>query len=466
MGGAGGVVVVAAGLLSTFSALAATLLAASRVSFSMARDRALPRSLSTLGGPAKTPLKALVASAVLVVLVVAVTGDVEVAGAAASLIFLLSFALTNAAGLLVRFRGGAVASYRAPFYPALPILGMTACLGLAIFQAVVVPAASLVVVVWLLVGGLLYRSLFGVRARTVSARTEAMDDVLVRLRGRNPLVLVPIANPARAEALLRFGYALATPGVGRVLALAVVRHDPSRGAEAGIAAAAQAQEALRHAVEAACRMERPFEGVVLVAPDVGQAIARTAAERRPETVLLGMSEPKHPEGLALLEEIIARTAADVVVLHAPPAWSIDHAKRLLLPVAGGAPHDPLRARVLGMLLRDGPEGGRRTRILRVLTPGEDRADADRDLENQADDLGLGPESCVTEEGTDPAETILRHSADADLLILGFGAKGDGRRRILGPFAQRVIGESSCPVVAIAQAGPRRFRKPPAAPHAT
>ncbi|MHC4223054.1 MAG: amino acid permease [Planctomycetota bacterium] len=452
MGAAGSVVVLAAGLLATFSALAAALLAASRVSYSMARDRALPRGFARVGGPADSPVRALAASTILVVLVIVATGNVEIAGAAASLIFLLSFALTNAAGLLVRFRGGATTSYRAPFYPVLPILGVSACLALAIFQVVVVPLACLVVLAWLFVGGLLYRARFGSHARTVSARTEAVDDTLVRLRGRNPLVLVPIANPKRAESLLQFAHVLTTPVVGRVLTLTIARRPSDSDVDKAIEAYGQSEAVLRHAVQTAAKLGRAFEGVVLLAHDVGQAIARTAGERHPETVLLGMSDLSKPGGNELLDEIISRTSADVVVLNAPSLWSLDAAHRVLLPVAGGAPHDPLRARVLGKLMRD---EHREAKVLRVLSPGDDHALAARELREQAEDLGLGSDACILDKGTDSAESIIRHSADADLLILGFGALG-GRRRILGPFAQRVIGESHCPVVAIAHAR-RRFR---------
>jgi nucleotide-binding universal stress UspA family protein len=161
-----------------------------------------------------------------------------------------------------------------------------------------------------------------------------------------------------------------------------------------------------------------------------------------------------PGGLALLEGIIASTSSDVAVLNAPPGWSFDAAKRVLVPVAGFAPNDPLRARVLGTLLR---EGGREATVLRVLMPGEDRPEAERDLRRQADDLGVLPERCAIEEAADAVEAIVRRSADADLLILGFGAQG-GRRRILGDFAVRIVGGAKCAVVAIAQARPRRFRE--------
>ena len=448
LGPVGGMVVVLAGLLSTFSALTATLLAASRVSFSMARDRALPRSLSLLRGPRSSPQVALFASAGLVVLLILVTGDVEVTGAAASLIFLVSFGLTNAAGLLVRLRAGTLATFRAPFYPALPIIGITACLALAVFQAVVVPAASAVIVVWLLIGAVLYRFSFGARARTVAARAEAWDSELVKLRGRTPLVLVPMANPDRAEPLLRFAYALATPGRGRVRALTVGKFDPDRDSpEEGEAAYRRAEAVVEHAVSTACRMGKSFEGAVLLAPGVTDAIARVAAEQHPETVLVGMANMGEGDGMGLLSEILARTTADVVVLNAPPAWSLDGVERILVPVAGGTPHDPLRARLIGSLLRD---GNRTVTLLRIFKPGEDRATAERELRHRAEDLGVPLDCCDIELGRDPVEIIERRSADADLLVMGFGTRS-GRRRLIGSFALRVVAASRCPVGALAEA---------------
>jgi len=450
LGWFGGLVVVVAGLLSTFSALAATLLAASRVSFSMARDRALHRSLAHLTGESKSPQVALFVSGGLVMVVILVTGNVEVTGAAASLIFLISFGLTNAAGLLVRLRAGTLATFRAPLYPALPIIGITACLGLAVFQAVVVPAASMVILVWIVVGAILYRVSFGTHARTVAARAEAWDAELVKLRGRTPLVLVPMANPARAEPLLRFAYALATPGRGRVRALTVGRFDPENdSAEDGELAYRRAEAVVQHAVSTACRMGKSFEGAVLLAPGVIDAIARVAAEQHPETVLVGMANMAEGGGVDLLSEILARTTADVVVLNAPPAWSLEGVSRILVPVAGGSPHDPLRARLIGSLVRD---GNRSVRLLRILKAGEDRSTAERELHHRADDLGVPEEDCRIElgQGRDAVKIIERHSTEADLMLMGFGTRV-GRRRLIGSFALRVVAASKCPVVAMAEA---------------
>ena len=56
-----------------------------------------------------------------------------------------------------------------------------------------------------------------------------MNPDLARLRGRSPLVLVPIANPERAASLVDVAATLRTPGTGRVLLLSVVRPGPGTG---------------------------------------------------------------------------------------------------------------------------------------------------------------------------------------------------------------------------------------------
>ncbi|MHC4817195.1 MAG: amino acid permease [Planctomycetota bacterium] len=442
-GSLGTIVVLAAGLLATFSALVATLLAASRVSFAMARDRVLPRALSRTRGRAGTPVVALALCVGLVVAVIAVTADVNVAGAAASLIFLLSFGLANTAGLLVRARVGARAGFQAPLYPLLPLVGIVACLGLAIFGIALEPVASLVILTWLGLGGILYAAAFRKSAITVSARTEAFDADLIRLRGRAPLVLVPVANPLRAEPLVRLAEALVTPGVGRTMVLAVARYRPQEMPQSGLAAYGRAEHAVARAVAAACELGRAFEGVVLLATDVTDAIAGIATERRPETILLGMSSLSEASGTALLDRIIARTTSDVVVLKAPPEWSLDAVRKILIPVAGETPHDPLRARMLGTMLQD---ENRSAALLRVLSPGGDVERAERHLLVQADDLGLQAESCIVEESKDPVGTIVHYSESADLIVLGLG-----RHRLIGKFARAVVEGASCPVIAIAQA---------------
>src|SRR5690606_20102573 len=142
--------------------------------------------------------------------------DLAAAGAASSLIFLITFALAHLIMILIRNRGYKESkTFRAPFFPFLPILGMISCLGLAIFQAIVVPAAGIIAVIWLFIGAVLFVSYFIKRARAIEASEHALDPDLVRLRGLSPLVLLPISNPSNAESMVFVANALAPPVVGR-----------------------------------------------------------------------------------------------------------------------------------------------------------------------------------------------------------------------------------------------------------
>jgi len=93
--------IVLGGLLSTMSALNATILASSRVAFSMARDKLLPGSMAKIDPKSRTPRVAIIVTGILIA-AMAVSLPIEIVGSAASLIFLLAFALVNLALIALR----------------------------------------------------------------------------------------------------------------------------------------------------------------------------------------------------------------------------------------------------------------------------------------------------------------------------------------------------------------------------
>lgn len=447
LGPFGTFVVLAAGILATFSALTSALMAASHTSHSMARDRALFRGLArkSLRG---TPATAVVVSSLLVALLVTATGDVEIAGVTASLIFLLSFALANGAGLLVRVRAGNLGGFQAPFYPGLPLIGVTACLALAVFQTTLAWQAPIVAMVWLGLGLVLYQTRFRASAQRVSARAEALDTMLVQLRGRTPLILVPLANPDRADTLMTLANGLAPRRAGRVLALAVASHQGELpDAEEGLVAYERCQEALRKAVVASCRAQRTFEAVVMLAADVAKTISKVAAERQPEVVLVGMSRlDAESGGSRLIERLVVRSNADLVVVEAPPSWGPSGLKKILVPIGGRTSHDPLRARLLGVLTRES-EHEVEVQFLRVVRDEAEQPRALMQLHDLAQDLGRSPEDCRVQVSQDAGGAIIAAAESADLIVMGLTAQAG--KPLIGPFVERLAGEASCPLIAIA-----------------
>ncbi|MDX1394950.1 MAG: amino acid permease [Gemmatimonadota bacterium] len=448
MGVPGYWLVIGAGVLSMLSALQANLIGASRVAFAMARDRTLPRPLGRLREGPGTPAVAVSITSGLVAFVALVIGDVGAAGAASSLIFLVSFAIVHWAALLASHR-----SVDEAVRP-LPFVGAALCLGLATFQAFAVPEAGGVVALWLCIGIVLYLTLFASGARLADVTAEAVDPDLARLRGRSPLVLVPIANPDSAGGLVDVAATLRTPGVGRVLLLSVVRRSPDGSAAAALDTA---KRVLGQSLERSLERALVTETLFTMARDPWAEIVRVARGHGCETVLVGMPDLTGEDAGRRLEGLWSRLDTDIVILRAPAGWRIHEATRLLVPTAGGREHSHLRARVLASLSRSAELS---VTFMRTVPP-DAQPDAvrryERELRALARDEAGGAYEVVVDSTERPADAIVRRAEEADLVILGMQRMG--RRRALGRLTTAIATESDVPLLLIGRRPGRHLETP-------
>ena len=448
MGKSGYWIVIAAAILSMLSALYANLLAASRVAQSMARDRTLPRTLGRIDEKRGTPINALLVTAAIIVMTVFVIPDVGSAGAAASLIFLITFALAQWIAIVARRRRKArEGSFLMPFYPYLPALGIAACLGLAVFQGVAVPAAGLIAVAWLVFGGVLYIILFGRSARIFDASSEGFDPELVRLRGRSPLVLVPIANPVNAAPMIQVASALAPPETGRVLLLSVVLSG-SGEIDREEDLIANSQRVLREAISTSLDVGLSPEALITIAEKPWPEIIRVSETHGCESLLLGLSKFTDSRTEKNLEILLNRVDSDVVILRAPSDWQMLDVKRVLVPVGGRGSHGELLARILGSISRSGnPE----ITFLRVLPENTDWKTYDRarrELFLYAADQAVDGEIKVrVEKSNDTVTHLISRVKESDLAILGIQRLGR-RRKFLGELTLRIARETDRPLLII------------------
>ena len=130
----GGAAVIAFGaVFSTVSALNAVILASSRVAFAMGREGQLPGGIGRIHHRFGTPFRAVLASAVVMLLAVAFI-PIQAVGRLSSLFFLLSFVVVNASVItLRRERPDLNRPYEMPFYPLPPLLGIGLNLLLGVF---------------------------------------------------------------------------------------------------------------------------------------------------------------------------------------------------------------------------------------------------------------------------------------------------------------------------------------------
>ena len=452
LGGPGYWLVIVAGVLSMATALQANLLAASRVALAMARDRTLPSLLGRLDVRRGTPVAAIVASTAIIVAILCFMRDIAAAGAASSLVFLLSFALVHGTAILARRRGRERPGvFRTPWFPAVPITGGLACAGLAIFQSAAVPSAGLVCLAWLGAGTMLFILLLARRARVVDAAAEAHDPELLQLRGRSPLVLVPIANPANAGAMVAVATALAPPAVGRVLLLSVVTAPGAAGGPALAGPLQRVQDVLGQALTASFAAGLAPEALTTVADRPWDEIARVARIHHCENLLLGLSNIDGGEMGREIERLMSGVDCDVTVLRAQPGWHPAAARRVLVPIGGRGGHDRVRARLLGSLLRTAP---REIRFLMVLAGGASetaRREAKRRLKRIAEEEVRGAAEIEIAASDTPAEEVTRHAAESDLVILGL-RREHRRRKSFGDVALRIARNTDSAIIMISRRG--------------
>ncbi|MEM1030459.1 MAG: amino acid permease [Myxococcota bacterium] len=464
--------VMLAAILSTLSALLANLLAASRVAVTMAQDRTLPSALARRHPRRGTPVVAVYATFVAVGVVLVALPNLAQVGAAASLIFLLTFAVVHGTSFLARRRGSDPHAFRSPAFPLVPLVGGGACLAMAALQVLTVPAAAEILALWLALGGLLYASVFSSNAEALDAFAQALDPSLTQQRGQVARVLVPVANPRSAAGLVAMGHALAPGEAGRVLVLRVVT--PSDDEDAARGALDAAHSVLDEALRTAWRSGHRPDVLLKSSHDPWSVIPEVAAHQRCDQVVLGL-DSLDATGGARLTGMLSRLASEVLVVRAPETFRLERIRHVLIPVAGRGDQDRVRARIIGALTRAAPE---LTLHFVVVAPphegsGDDRsAAANTSLPSWAKSLGTQLSSTRIETEViyrdDVIGALIERSHAADLVILGLQSTDDGGRRI-GRTSHRIALESRAATLLIGtRAAPSRPKlsrpdRDPAAP---
>ena len=127
--GPGALVLGLAGMAaSNYAALNATFLSGARIVYSMGRDRFLPKSFDRVSEKLKTPIPALILVLILVSLF-AMTADVVLVAQLSVFGYLIAQAIVNFSVVILRRKGLSVpGTFKAPFFPVIPLVGFGICL--------------------------------------------------------------------------------------------------------------------------------------------------------------------------------------------------------------------------------------------------------------------------------------------------------------------------------------------------
>jgi amino acid transporter/nucleotide-binding universal stress UspA family protein len=439
-------VIVFGGLLSTMSALNATVLASSRVAFSMSRDNWLPKAMSEIHPRRRTPHVAIIVTG-LILIGIAVTLPIEAVGSAASLIFLLTFALVNLAVIVLRRKAPEIPrKYRVPFYPVTPILGIGLNVFLAVYQFKFQPIAWYVTAGWILFGLLIYFAHF----EKLSA--EERPQVLVPGRAVAPgsayTVIVPLHNPENVGVLLDFAGPIARARSGRVVAITVVKVPRQLPIHEGLRFSHHRESLLKQAREYAARENVPLETDLVVAHHVSDGILEAAQRHRADLIMMGW------KGFTNTRERLFGEVADRIIRQAPcdlMVLKIAGSRRLhrcLFPTAGG-PNARLATDFLTILADAFDMKVTAGYVVPPDASEEEELAAERWMEKTLIHVG---ETVELERELIPAKSVAGGlalaSRDFDLVVVGAAKEPFFRRILVGEIPEKVARYSPASVLIV------------------
>ena len=443
----GVVLIIFGGLLSTISALNATILASSRVAFSMSRDKMLPVSLSTIHPERRTPHIAIAVTGA-IVLVMALLFPIQVIGSAASVMFLLTFTLVNLSLIALRrkfpeLKGG----FRVPLYPATPIAAIVLNMFLAIYQFNFDPRAWYIAIAWIIVGLFIYFMYFEkVTAVDMPQVLEVQQPKSANTYAYR--VLVPLHNPDHVIPLMKLAIPLAKAHEGEIIVLGVIDVPINLPPHEGMRFVHHKTPLLKKAIEYGKEQGVETRSAVRIAHQVWDGILHAAEAEKATLILMGW------KGYTTTRDRIMGEVTDKVVRHAPcdlitvKLMGDRPIRRILITTVGG-PHATLAAEYVG-IYHDAE--GYEVTCCYVVEPdaGEDDRETARQwiqktirlthLEGKADMRLL--------EGKKVATTLIRAAADYDLIALGTSREGVFSNVLFGEIPEKVARYAHTPVMIV------------------
>jgi len=435
--------IVIGGLFSTMSALNASVLASSRVAFSMGREKALPGRLADIHPRRRTPHVAVITTGVIFV-GLAVTLPIEVVGSSTSVLFLLSFAVVNGALIILRRKENpARVDFKVPFYPWLPAVGILLNLALALYQFVFSPLAWVVSLVWIGLGVVLY---FVYARSHVEERVVAPVLMESRITERDYTVMVAVKDSRQAQLFGLLGSILAGARNGELLALHVIQVPAQLSLSEGREHLSSGQDLLEHTIQEGKARDVPVHTLLRIGRRVSQVIQITAEEQDVDLMLMGWP------GYGGVDHAAYNRIINLIGINPPCDLAVvrfrkrEAPEKILIATKGGF-HAELALQVAGAQVDIFQRQTGKTStitLFTVLSPsanGNERRRIENRLQDMAREHNMEARIKITEQEY-KYDAILEESMHYDLVIVHAPETGLLEQRLFGSIPQRLAEE--CP----------------------
>lgn len=430
----GGIMLLVGGLISTMSALNATVYSSSRVAFAMGRDRNFPALFSRVHKKNFTPHRSIMVSLIIIVFM-AVTLPIEDVASAAAIMFLLLFIQVNIAMIRLRkSRPDLERGFITPLFPWLSIGAILFLLFLAVYMFTYSPLAWLVTGIWIGLGLIVYRTYASKREVEHAHKVQALE----RLERKEYQILLCLSKLSHVESLTNIAIALAKKRDAEVIILHVLEVGERQPLMAGLEEKERLMPMLEKAETMLAKHGILARPVLEVAHRISQSIVETAREEGCNFIILGRQ--KRPTFLerffsSAIDTVLREAPCEVAVLHGE--YDQGEINEILVPFAHNI-HTRLAAEIAPAIAE---HFHARVRVATVVEPYTSIARHEHEVMEIKDLMvttGLkGRLEIVRSE--DILRGILRQAKSADLILMG-GKSGDFLELLFGLSLTREITE--------------------------
>jgi nucleotide-binding universal stress UspA family protein len=289
-------------------------------------------------------------------------------------------------------------------------------------------------------------------------------------------ILIPVANPATAEELIRIGAALLDPRDGELTALGIVEVPEEMPLSEGATKARQARRLLQKVLDYAPEGTH-VRPVVRIGRRAAEGIVEAAIELEADLVIFGWggrtggrsgsrstrggraaaakagagngdaTTPTASVFSPTIDAVVRESPCDIAVVKQRPMAEI---RRILVPVRGG-PHAELALDFADALAR---RHGARVTVLHVVPPGLTpavRAQAEHALATFLKLHARGHADGLLREAPNVRNAILREAEKSDLVIMGASAGPEGsvvENFLFGVLPETIAARARPPVIVV------------------
>jgi amino acid transporter/nucleotide-binding universal stress UspA family protein len=437
----GGIMILAGGLISTMSALNATVYSSSRVAFAMGRDRNFPALFGNVHSRNFTPHWAIIVSLAIITFM-SVSLPIEDVASAADIMFLLLFLQVNIAMIRLRkLRPDLDRGFVVPLYPWLSIIGIAMLLFLAVYMFQYSYKAWIVTGVWIIAGLAVYRAYASRREVLHLQKIKSLE----RIEKEEFSILTCLSSPRTTGSLVHISFAIAKKHRSEIVFLNVVEVHEGQPLMAGVDEAQATRPLLKRAETMAAESGVPASAVVKVSHRISRGIIDTAREESCNFIVMGRQQHSNffeRVFSSVIDAVLYEVPCEVAILHG--TITPENIRRILVPF-GANVHTRLAIEFSSALAEYFKAD---VAIALVSDPVMTKAQQSARLDGIHEECLRSSLKASVEIIRDESvlEGIIKKSAQADLMVMG-GKTGDFIELLFTPSLTREITErAKCPVL--------------------